>query len=125
MFFGAVVLVGHLHYSIDVFAAFFITYGIHDLAKFLFSQELHVFNVGWRPRAGRASLRPNPFADGTADWARKSSRFDFFKKTSRAEIAGLDTMDGHDAPDAVLAAVENLGTANPDTTAAYPPAGPP
>lgn len=37
--FGAVVLLGHLHYSIDVFAAFFITYGIADLAKKFFAKD--------------------------------------------------------------------------------------
>src|SRR5579871_3103251 len=46
IFFGAIVLIGHLHYSIDVFAAFFITYTIHDLAKFFFAQDLAVFNRG-------------------------------------------------------------------------------
>jgi len=37
--FGAVVLLGHLHYSIDVFAAFFITYGIVNLAKKFFAKD--------------------------------------------------------------------------------------
>ena len=37
LFFGAVVLMGHLHYSIDVFAAFFITYGIFHLSEKFFS----------------------------------------------------------------------------------------
>lgn len=32
VFFGVVVLLGHLHYTIDVFAAYFITYGIYELA---------------------------------------------------------------------------------------------
>lgn len=36
VFFGTVVLLGHLHYSIDVFAAFFITFAIYHLAMFLF-----------------------------------------------------------------------------------------
>ncbi len=45
--FGISVLVGHLHYSIDVFAAFFITYGIFDMAKFLFAREHVLFeNAG-------------------------------------------------------------------------------
>ena len=117
------VLVGHLHYSIDVFAAFFITYGIHDGQVPLFARASCVQTRV--AAAGRACLAPaETIADQTADRARKPSRFDFFKKTSRAEIAVLDTRDGHDAPDAVLAAVENLGTASPDATAAYPPAGP-
>ena len=36
---GTVTLLGHLHYSIDVFAAFFITYGIYDLSLILFKKE--------------------------------------------------------------------------------------
>jgi hypothetical protein len=35
VFFGVVVLLGHLHYTIDVLSAFFITYGIVDIAKWL------------------------------------------------------------------------------------------
>ncbi|HEY9585691.1 MAG TPA: phosphatase PAP2-related protein [Candidatus Paceibacterota bacterium] len=40
VFFGVVVLLGHFHYSIDVLAAFFITYAIVDLAKFFFPRDL-------------------------------------------------------------------------------------
>jgi membrane-associated phospholipid phosphatase len=43
--FGVVVLLGHLHYSIDVFAAFFITYGIYQIATKLFKKELHLLNT--------------------------------------------------------------------------------
>ena len=39
VFFGIVVLLGHLHYTIDVLAAFFITYGIHDMSKKFFSRD--------------------------------------------------------------------------------------
>jgi hypothetical protein len=43
LFFGVIVLIGHYHYSIDVFAAFFITYAIADLARFLFRGDFQVF----------------------------------------------------------------------------------
>ncbi|MDE2071506.1 MAG: hypothetical protein KGI70_02105 [Patescibacteria group bacterium] len=36
IFFATIVLLGHLHYTIDVFSAFFITYGIFHIAQWLF-----------------------------------------------------------------------------------------
>ena len=45
-FFGAVVLMAHLHYTIDVFAAFFITYTIFHLAKVFFRKDHQVFLNG-------------------------------------------------------------------------------
>ena len=42
-FFAIVVLLGHIHYSIDVFSAFFITYGIFHICKFLFKKEWELF----------------------------------------------------------------------------------
>lgn len=42
-FFAAVVLLGHLHYSIDVFAAFFITYSIYRLALWLLPKNHTIF----------------------------------------------------------------------------------
>ncbi len=44
VFFGAVVLLGHLHYSIDVLAAFFITYGIYHMARWLLPRDWALFN---------------------------------------------------------------------------------
>jgi len=44
IFFGIVVLLGHLHYSIDVMAAFFITYSIYHIAEWLFKEDLGTFH---------------------------------------------------------------------------------
>ena len=41
--FAAVVLLGHLHYSIDVLSALFITYTIFDICKFLFKKDWKLF----------------------------------------------------------------------------------
>jgi hypothetical protein len=38
--FGIVVLLGHLHYTIDVLSAFFIAYGIYRMARVLFPTDL-------------------------------------------------------------------------------------
>lgn len=43
VFFAIVVLLGHLHYSIDVAAAFFITYGIFDITAWLFPRDRRWF----------------------------------------------------------------------------------
>ncbi|AHE67415.1 hypothetical protein Loa_01868 [Legionella oakridgensis ATCC 33761 = DSM 21215] len=43
LFFAYIVLIGHIHYSIDVFAAPFITFGIYELSKFLFAKEYYFF----------------------------------------------------------------------------------
>ena len=41
--FGASALLGHYHYSIDVFAAFFISYGIFHIARWLFAKDYKLF----------------------------------------------------------------------------------
>jgi hypothetical protein len=45
IFFGIVVLLAHLHYSIDVFAAFFITYTIFVITKKLFPKDSQNFGL--------------------------------------------------------------------------------
>ena len=45
VFFGAIVLMVHMHYSIDVLAAFFITYTIHHLAETFFLEDRKIFYV--------------------------------------------------------------------------------
>ncbi len=42
--FGATAILGHKHYSIDVFAAFFITYSIYHLARYLFHADFELID---------------------------------------------------------------------------------
>lgn len=46
LFFGVIVLLGHLHYSIDVLSAFFITYAIHHICEFIRAKDKTYF-VQW------------------------------------------------------------------------------
>ncbi|MBR1248811.1 hypothetical protein JQ609_17980 [Bradyrhizobium sp. AUGA SZCCT0169] len=59
-FFGAVVLLGHYHYSIDVLAALFITHGVFQTSRWLFSRDYALFRSTENqtaPRPKRASRR--------------------------------------------------------------------
>jgi hypothetical protein len=67
-FFGAVVLLGHYHYSIDVLAALFITHGVFQISCWLFGRDYALFRSSENPvapRAKRASRRAlAPAGDG-------------------------------------------------------------
>ncbi|OGF61137.1 hypothetical protein A2662_03215 [Candidatus Giovannonibacteria bacterium RIFCSPHIGHO2_01_FULL_45_33] len=44
--FGTIVLLAHLHYSIDVASAFFITYAIYHITEYLFPKDKLLFEKG-------------------------------------------------------------------------------
>lgn len=44
IFMGTIVLLGHYHYSIDVLAAFFITYTIYHISLYLFEKDKIMFD---------------------------------------------------------------------------------
>lgn len=46
LFMGIAVLLGHVHYSIDVLAAFFITYTIYHIAEYLFKKDHNLLTIG-------------------------------------------------------------------------------
>ncbi len=56
IFFACIVLIGHIHYSIDVFAAPFITYGVYTLSCVFFAKD-HLFFTQQVPPAKANFLR--------------------------------------------------------------------
>jgi hypothetical protein len=66
-FFGAVVLLGHYHYSIDVLAALFITHGVFQISCWLFGRDYALFRSSENltaPRPKRASRKTLVAAGG-------------------------------------------------------------
>lgn len=49
VFFAVIVLLGHLHYSIDVLAAYFITYTIFHIGELFFKKYRTIFHEGIQP----------------------------------------------------------------------------
>ncbi len=47
LFFATIVLLGHLHYSIDVLSAFFISYGIYNMSITFFSKDKKHFDASF------------------------------------------------------------------------------
>ena len=45
LFSGAIVLIGHVHYSAEVLLSFFITYGVFRIAESMFSREQALFHL--------------------------------------------------------------------------------
>lgn len=56
-FFGAVVLLGHYHYSIDVLAALFITHGVFQMSCWLFGRDYALFRSSESPAVPRAKRK--------------------------------------------------------------------
>jgi len=65
-FFGAIVLLGHYHYSIDVLAALFITHGVFQISCWLFSRDYALFRSSESQAVSKAkrSLRKKLFPVG-------------------------------------------------------------
>lgn len=53
IFFSIIVLLGHLHYSIDVLSAFFITYTIFHIAETFFKKDSALFHKGLNAGGGQ------------------------------------------------------------------------
>ena len=64
-FFGAIVLLGHYHYSIDVLAALFITHGVFQISCWLFGRDYALF----RSSENQAAPRPKRASRKTSDAA--------------------------------------------------------
>jgi hypothetical protein len=72
-FFGAVVLLGHYHYSIDVLAALFITHGVFQMSCWLFGRDYALF----RSSESQAALRAKRVSRKTsvaADAVRRAAK---------------------------------------------------
>ena len=67
VFFGAIVLLGHYHYSIDVLAALFITHGVFQLACWLFRADFTLFRSSEQQPAKKEK---SPLGRRIGKWSR-------------------------------------------------------
>ena len=58
--FGSAMLLGHLHYSIDVFSAFFITYGIYKISTKFFAASYRVLEKSFEIKPELSGYRGIP-----------------------------------------------------------------
>ncbi len=68
-FFGAVVLLGHYHYSIDMLAALFITHGVFQISCWLFGRDYALFRSSENLTAPRPAGKPED-SGGRREWTR-------------------------------------------------------
>jgi membrane-associated phospholipid phosphatase len=73
IFFGVAVLFAHVHYSIDVFAAFFITYAIYQLAVWLFTKDHRLFHL-FQQEVSKLVLHGKKHRQGSDSSDRQTSR---------------------------------------------------
>ena len=74
-FFGSVVLLGHYHYSIDVLAALFITHGVFQTSRWLFSRDYALFRSSENQTAPRPRRTSRKALIRAAEPVRATRRF--------------------------------------------------
>jgi hypothetical protein len=74
-FFGAVVLLGHYHYSIDVLAALFITHGVFQMSCWLFGRDYALFRSSENQAAPRTKRTGRMATVASGDVSRPAKPF--------------------------------------------------